>query len=80
MKDPTVDGDAVGYLLQQASLSHQNGAEEDLSEQCAEYLRHVIAEHKEMREALRKLVNTDCYAGNDICRAQDDARHLVDDA
>lgn len=43
LHDPTSDGDAVGYLMQQAAaVGPQNSRERELSEKCAEYLRAVV--------------------------------------
>jgi hypothetical protein len=55
--DPTTDGDALGYLLLQASLSHPNGREEALIEKCAEYLRSVVREHAQYKTALLEIYN-----------------------
>jgi len=41
LKDPTTDGDAVGYLVFQAMQSTPNGREVSLIEKCAEYLRSL---------------------------------------
>jgi hypothetical protein len=56
-QDPTTNGDAVGYLREQASFAEQNCREDALSDKCAEYLRAVIAENKRLHAALDAISN-----------------------